>query len=788
MPKSIYSIFLFVFFGFYFFPVFSQAQTTKIMGKVIDKTTHEPIPFANVYLKNTTVGVSAGFNGEFSMEVEVFSDTLIASALGYNKGFVLIKKGIFQKVVFQLSVSEVSLNEVEVFAEMDPALIIFNKMIENKSRNNPREFDFFEYRLYNKIELDANNVNERFQNNRFMKKFQFIFQYVDTSVVNGKAYLPVFLSESVSRVYQRARPKTTKEIIVASKISGFDNESISQFTGGLYQQVNIYDNYIIAFEKNFVSPASDFGRTSYDYVVIDTVILNQKNCFHLMFKPKRKQELTFVGEIWVHDSTFAVAKVDMKSASDANINFVNDIAISLEYDVANGKYWVLSKDRIILDINAIENSMKIPGFFARRSSHYSDFKFNEKPPDSIFSRPVHITLAKGHRDYSSDFWSNNRDVPLNKNEKGVYSMIDSVENVPIFKTYTDVIYLLTAGYLNWGKFEIGPTFNGLSYNTNEGVRIRLGGRTNKNFSTRLRLHGYLAYGFDDEQIKGSGGAYYLLRKDPYRKIGADFKYDLEQLGQRNVAFTDDNFISSLLRRSPNDKQSLVEGYKIYYDHEWFTGFSSKISFNQRKMYPVGGLKFEIWDGEQYTEIDAIRTSELSLKMRFAYKEKYFMGAFERMSLGTSYPIFEINLTYGIPKLFASKEEYFRFIFQTKQQFNVFNIGWSKYVFEVGKLWGTVPYPLLEIAPGNQTLVSDQYAYNLMNYYEFINDQYASVFYTHHFDGLVFNHIPFLRKLNWREVIHAKGIIGNISNKNLHYSIFPSYSYSLTRPYYEVGAG
>jgi hypothetical protein len=664
---------------------------------------------------------------------------------------------------------------------------LFNKIIENKDENNPKKFDFFEYRLYNKIQVDANNVNDRFQNSRFLKKFQVVFNYIDTSTINGKAYLPVFLTESVSRVYNRTNPKGTREVIEASQISGYENESLSQFMGGLYQEFNIYDNYISIFQKNFISPISNSGWGSYEYFVLDTVKMNHKNSFHIMFKPRRKQELTFVGEMWIHDSTYAVARVDMKAAVDANINFINDIAISLEYDIADGK-WVVSKDKIVLDLNVVENNMKVPGFFASRSSYYSDFKFNEPPPDSIFKNPVNVLMTEGVNQKPADFWSQNRDVPLSKNERGVYEMVDSVKNIPLFNTYVDAIYMFTSGYIKWGKFELGPTYKALSFNTTEGVRVRLGGRTSNDFSTRLMLKGYLAYGFKDEQIKGGGGFLYMIKKNPYRKIGADFKYDLEQLGQRSVTFSDDNFLTSIFRRSPNDKQSLVEGYKIYYDHEWFNGFSTKLTFNQRKMYPVGTLSFQIWDGDSYEVVDAIKTSELTMQLRFAYQEKYIMGEFERMSLGTKYPIFEANITYGIPGLFASNQEYFRMILQMKQWFNVMNIGWSKYVVETGKLWGTVPYPLLEIAPGNQTLISDQYAYNLMNYYEFINDEYISVFYTHHFDGLFFNRLPLLRKLKWREVIHAKGIIGNISEKNANFSIFPSYSYSLVKPYYEVGVG
>ncbi|NOR86384.1 MAG: hypothetical protein GQ527_02120, partial [Bacteroidales bacterium] len=360
------TILLFVFLAS---PIISLAQLTKIMGVVLDDHTEEPIPFANVFFKNTTIGVSTGFDGEFSFEVDIPADTLAASSLGYLVSYQKIKKGVFQKVTFRLKPSEISLNEVEIFAESDPALIIFNKMIANKEKNNPKEFEYFQYRLYNKIEIDANNVNDRFQKSSFMKKFQVVFQYVDTSTINGKAYLPVFLTESVSQVYKKSNPKVTKEVIIGSQISGYENESLSPFMGGLYQEVNIYDNYISVFDKNFIGPISDNGRNSYDYIVIDTVILKGKSCFHLMFKPRRKQELTFVGELWVHDTTFAAAKVEMKAAVDANINYINDIAISQEYDFFQEKYWVLIQDKIVLDLNVVENSMKVPGFFSSRNSY-----------------------------------------------------------------------------------------------------------------------------------------------------------------------------------------------------------------------------------------------------------------------------------------------------------------------------------------------------------------------------------------------------------------------------------
>lgn len=764
------------------------AQITRIMGVVLDESTQEAIPFANVFFKNTTQGVSADFDGKFTIDIQTSSDTLIASALGYQKKSRYIKRGVFQEVVFLLAPTSFNLNEFEVFAESDPALIIFNKMIENKVRNNPKEFDFIDYRLYNKVEVDANNINEQFKNNRFLKKFQFVFQYVDTSTINGKAYLPVFISESVSRVYKKSNPKANKEIIQATQISGMKNESLSQFMGGLYQEVNVYDNYIQIFEKNFVSPISDNGRGTYEYVLLDTVALNNKQNFHLMFKPKRKQELTFVGELWVHDSTFAVTRIDMKAAVDANINFVNDIALSLEYDFVNHKNWVLSKDKITLDLNVVENTKKVPGFFATRSSYYSDFHFNEAPNDSVFLNPVNVSMHETATAKTADYWNSNRNVPLSRNELGIYQMVDSVQNIPLFKNYIDAIYMLTSGYLVWNKFEIGPTFKAISSNTTEGWRLRFGGRTSNAFSTTLMLEGFLAYGLQDQQLKGSAGFAYMFNKNPFRKLSASYTYDLEQLGQTHVILSNDNFLTSILRRSPNDKQSLVEQVNFTYQHEWFSGFSSTVSFNHRKMFPVGDLSFEVWDGENYQSLSSIKTTEMGFSLRLAIQEKYLMGEFERINLGTKYPVLQLDAFYGLPHFFEYNQEYFRLNFQLKHWFNVGSIGWSKYVVEAGKIWGTVPYPLLPIAPGNQTLIFDSYVFNLMNYYEFINDEYLSVFYTHHFDGLFFNHIPLLRKLNWREVISAKGIIGNLSDKNAEYSIFPPYSKPLSRPYYEVGVG
>jgi hypothetical protein len=111
------------------------------------------------------------------------------------------------------------------------------------------------------------------------------------------------------------------------------------------------------------------------------------------------------------------------------------------------------------------------------------------------------------------------------------------------------------------------------------------------------------------------------------------------------------------------------------------------------------------------------------------------------------------------------------------------------MFEVGKIWGTVPYPLLNLHPGNETYAYDIYAFNLMNYLEFGSDEYIMGTATHHFDGFFMNKVPLFKRLKWRELVSAKAVWGNISKANQNALLMPSTLSSLrNNPYAEVGCG
>ncbi len=780
--------FLIILTGLLVIPVILPAQVTKVMGKVIDAETKEILPFVNIIFKGTTIGTRTDFNGEFALETNTKVDSIYASFIGYVTAVKIVKEHQFQEINFELFPDKYTLGEVVIRPGTNPAEIILKKIIAHKDTNSGKDIDAYQYESYSKIEFDANNISEEFKNRKIMKPFQFIFENIDTSTINGKSYLPLFLTETMSDVYYRKTPKSNKEIIKASKVSGIDNESMAQFLGKMYQNINVYTNYVNVFDKNFISPIADFGLGFYKYYLTDSAFVGSNWCYKIMFKPRRKQELTFTGNFWVADTSFAVKSIDMRVADDANINFINDAVITQEFEKANNQYWIITKDKLLIDFNLVENTKSTMGFYGKKTNSYVQYIFNQPKENEFYNTPTNISVEDGSLNKSNEFWTQARHDSLSKDEKAVYFMVDSIKTIPVFKTYVNIIQTLIMGYYVKRNFEYGPYFNLISFNDLEGIRFRFGGRTSNAFSRKLMLKGHVAYGTKDQSIKYGMGFMYVLNKNPRKSFGIDYKSDIEQLGESQNSFITDNILASFLRRSPNDKLSMVKEFNGFYENEWFNGFSNTVRFIHRDIFPLGATKFEFLVGGQKEIMNSITTSEIQLNTRFAYNEKFFYGEFERSSLGTEYPVLDLKYAYGIKDFWNGDYEYHRLQIGLNHWFNIRSFGWSKYIIEAGKIWGTLPYPLLKMHEGNETYSFDEYAFNLMNYYEFVSDKYLTLYYSHHFEGFFLNRIPLMRKLKWREVGFVKGVVGSISEANRKYTTFPLSLNSLTKPYFETGVG
>ena len=542
----------------------STAQdATKIMGFVRDAQTGDTLPFVSIYFKNTQIGTTTGFDGHYALESRKATDTLVASYIGYVTSYLPIQRNRFQTLDIKLEPVKYELEGVVIRPGENPAEILLRKIIDHKPDNDPDKVETYQCQAYTKMQFDVNNLSDKFQNRRILEPFKFVFEQIDTSVVNGKVYLPVMISEAFSDLYYRKTPRVRKEIIKASQISGVENATMSQFVGNMAQDVKIYDNFISLFQKNFVSPISSLGLLYYKYYLIDSTFIDNNWCYNVMFKPRRKQELAFTGNMWIHDTTYAVKKVEMRMAGDVNLNFVNDMLISQEFERTSTGQWMLNREQTIADFNVIVDSKITMGFFGTRTVVYSGYDFKPVRDDKIYSMPNNIIVLEDANHKKDDFWVKSRPEALTRREASVYRLSDTLKQMPLFRTYVDVIKMIVTGYYVKGNFEWGPYSSTYSFNQIEGSRFRVGGRTSNDFSTKLMLDGYVAYGTRDQKFKYSAGFMYMLGKLPDRVLSASYKYDVEQLGASENAFRQDFILNSIFRRNPQDKLPWFRNIRLH---------------------------------------------------------------------------------------------------------------------------------------------------------------------------------------------------------------------------------
>jgi hypothetical protein len=768
------------------FSGFSQSYT--ISGKVFDSESKEPLPFVPVIIKGTTVGATTDFDGNYSITTTTPGDSIVASYVGYVKISRALKRGESQTVNLPMVLQGVNLLEVVVKAGENPAHRIIRNVIANKKYNNKRRLDAYQYESYNKVEFDLNRIPKEMRERKIFKPIQFVFDNVDSLNSGEKPSLPIFITESLSDLYFRSNPDLKKEVIKASKITGIENTSITSVMGDMYQNINIYDNNILVFGKDFVSPISDNGFFYYKYYLEDSLFIGSTRCYQIRFKSKRPNELCFSGNMWIADTTWAVKRLEMSIPKDANINFINAANVVQEFSRIDST-WMLSKDRLVIDFSMYKNQV---GVYGRKTTSYTDFVINQPKEPKFYEFGDKIVVEDSAMKKSDAFWDQHRHDSLSFREKKIYKMIDTIKTLPVYKTWVDIFTIFVSGYKVVNNFEIGPYFNLVSYNRVEGLRTRFGGRTSSKFSRWYELQGYVAYGFKDEKFKYSVGFKTFITKKPHRQlVGMTYKSDYEILGQSQNGFSQDNIFASLFRTNPLTNLTRVDQTYAWYEREWVEGLTSRITLIGRTITPLiaNSYRYYASDGSIRTK-ESIRNTEARVNVRFAYKEKFISGDFTRISLGTKFPVFQFNYSKSLQNAFRGEYNYQKVVLNISDRIRLISLlGYTDYIGEVGKIFGAVPYPLMELHGGNETYIYDYMAYNMMKYYEFASDQYASVGLFHHFEGLLFNKVPLIKKLKWREVVTGKALWGSVNDRNRTTLIFPSTLRALgAEPYVELTAG
>lgn len=774
---------------------FMSAQT-KVSGMVVDNT-DMPIPYANVVFKGSKIGVVSNEDGRFYIEAPDNYDTLLVSFVGFPTKEVKLTKSVSYDFKIVLSEGK-SLKEVVVYAgktskKNNPALDILRKIWERRRKNGLKMFKQYQYDKYEKVEFDMNTIDSAMMKSKIFKGMEFVFKNVDTSRVTGKTYLPIFINESISEVYGDNQIKKTKEILKANKNSGLGNgDGVNTFIKDLYNDFDIYDNYLNFFDKSFTSPLSRTGIDVYNYVLADTAVIDNKLCYNIVFYPRRKNELTFKGDFWVNDTTFAIKKINMAVTKSANINWVKDIYIEQEFEVLNDSVFLPTRDYMMSDF-ALRKKEESKGIYGKRTTMYQNFKFNEKKPEKFYKEEINF-IDNSVYNKDDNYWSENRFEKLNKDEQGIYKMLDTLKTVKKFQRMYNLVSILGSGYVEFKNFDYGPIFSTFGYNEVEGVRVRVGGRTYFGPNDTWRLQAYTAYGFEDNKFKyGFSGKWMVDKKNRIILSGGN-RRDVEQIGA-SLTTTNDvlgrSYASSgVFTTGANGKLTNINLTTIAAEIEPAKNFTMQLGFSYRTLESASDtFSLDYFDDNTFTTINSeVKQSEINLQFEYTPKRKTIGYGVERREVDSPYSRFFINYSQGLKGFIDSDFDYQKIQLYYKQPLIIGAIGRSNFTVELGKTFGQVPLGLLSVVPGNQTYFIIDNTFNNLNFYEFVADQYATINWQHNFQGKIFARIPGLRKLNLREIIGIKGVYGTVSDENKAINASGLIYQSPEKPYWEYSAG
>ncbi|MDR6301989.1 DUF5686 and carboxypeptidase-like regulatory domain-containing protein [Mesonia maritima] len=754
------------------YAVFAQ---TKAGGLVIDEK-GDPVPFANVLFKNSSEGTITNDDGSFYLQSSNSYDSLSISFVGFKSKTIPLKSDVNYDLKITLEEEASALDEVVIYQgktskKNNPAIDILKKIWENRRDNGVKKFAQYQYKKYEKQEFDLNTIDSALINSRVFNGMEFIFEQTDTNEVTGKTYLPIFINEAISRVYGDNNLNEEKEILLGNKNSGFsNNQTLIAFVKDLYAEYNIYDNYLKFFDKSFVSPLSTTGINVYNYVLADTAYVDNKWCYKIVYYPRRKNELTFKGDFWVNDTTWAIKKINMQVTKSANINWVKEIYIEQEYKVLNDSIFLITRDHFMSDF-ALNKKEESRGVYGKRTTLYDDYNFDIKKGKAFFNTKGNPYQEQVYN-RDEEFWEQNRIEKLNEDERQVYDMLDTLKTVPAFKRLYNIGTILASGYVEFDGFDFGPIFSTFGYNDVEGIRFRAGGRTYFTRNDPWRIEGYTAYGFKDNKFKyGIAGKWLLDRKSRLIITGGN-RRDVEQLG---ASLTNTNDVlgrslasSALVTVGSNTSLTNINLSTFALELEPFKNFNIRVGGSYRTLEAASNqFSLAYYTNEARTKTASqIKQTEISTILSFSPGRKTTGYGVDRIVIndGDFAQLF-LNYSVGLKDVINSDFEYERIQFFYRQPWQVGGLGVLTSTFEAGKTFGAVPLGLLNVVPGNQTLFSIFGTFPLLNFYEFVTDSYTSLHLEHNFNGRFFSRIPGLRDLNLREIVAIRGVVGDISEES-----------------------
>ena len=773
----------------------SHAQSfTSASGIVKDSITGEPLPFVSVYFDGSTIGAMTDDNGTFTLQNNQGYTKLAAASLGYDTKFIDLKPGkkndnlevLLKPTAFEISEVVVKPKREKYTRKDNPAVELIKKVIAHKNDNRIEAKPEYQTEVYEKLSLSLDNFNPNLDKNKFLKKFKFIKNYLDTSEFNGKPILTVSVRENLSDFYYRKSPKAEKTIVRAKRMQGIDKTlddggGITSNLEEIFKSINIFDNNIPILLNRFVSPlSSTLATTYYHYYIMDTLDVGGDKCVDLAFVPANSESYGFTGRLYITlDGNYAVKKVLLNTPANINLNWVDKLRIEQEFKQMPDSTWVLDQENTFVNFYVVKGTQQL---YAHQLRNYDNYNFNVQNADSVFGLLGALHVLPEATAQPDTFWTHNRPIPLKEKEDALKDLLGQLRKVPAFNAIIKTAEILITGYIPTAndkkvtKFDFGPMNTTFSANHLEGFRMRVGGMTTANLNPYWFASGYLAYGTNDRKIKYNLKLTHSFTKkeyhegeNPVNNLSFIQEYDVYTPGQDFLFTSKDNIFVAWKVGEPVTKMQYIRKSVLQYEKEWLNGLTWKSWIMNQNNEAAGTLQYIKRDesGNLY-HIKDFTTSEIGTQLRFAPGERAYNGRSGKESvfnLSKDAPVFKLSHQLGIKGVLGGDYKYNHTEISAEKRIWLSSFGHIDAQVKAGKVWDKVPFPLLILPNTNQSVTIQPEAFHMMNALEFVTDQYVSFNATYYLKGWILNRIPGIKWLRLREVLSFNMIYGGLTDKN-----------------------
>lgn len=790
--KHIYTVLFFCLVSLFI----SFDASAQIKGVVTDSLTNEPLMYITVQYEGKGVGAITNAEGEYQVETRKGWDELMFSAIGYITKRVKLTPDT--KVLnVQLAPADVMLSEVVVKPKKEkysrknnPAVDFMRKVIANKKALKLEENDYYQYQKYEKMKMSINDVTPEKMEKGIYKKFSFFKDQVEVSPKTNKMILPISIKETASRTIYRKSPKSEKTIIEGMNSTGIEEffntgDMLGTILNDVFSDINIYDDDIRLLQRRFVSPIGRGAITFYKYYLMDTLMVDKQECVHLTFVPQNPQDFGFTGHLYVvKDSTYAVKRCTMNLPKRTGVNFVENMDIVQEYEQLPDGNWVLTDDDMTVELVFVKG---IQGLEVQRTTKYTDYKFDEIEP-RLFRLKGNVIKEANMLAKSDEYWAKVRQVPLTKKESNMDIFMNRIEQIPGFKYVIFGAKALIENFVETGskehpsKVDIGPINTMITSNYVNGTRFRLSAMTTGNLHPHWSFSGYGAYGTKDKKWFYSGQAAYSFNKREYvlwefPKHYLAFKYTYDVMSPMDkYLMTDKDNMFVGWKWTTVDQMSYIRDATLTYELETNSGFSVMAMARHRNDQPAGVLQYWKNNGKVAGQWDAtntlvhdMTTTELGVTLRYAPGETFVNTKQRRVPVSLDAPVFTLSHTAGFKGVLGG--EYNFNLTELSLRKRIWFGSWGKLdvTARAGAQWNTVPFPLLNLPMANLSYITqNNESFNLIDNMEFLNDRYASLALSYDMNGKLFNRIPLIKRLKWRERFRIRGLWGTLTDKNNPY--------------------